>query len=118
MPSGDQILIVRVYHIILRNLKMVSVEAFPFWEGMRHPVHSHYFGFLRDWLPMSSLYVILLVVIAVTLMGVSLFRASLVKTKADYLVAGRSLPAIVLVFTLLSSWIGAGSLFAGIPGIM
>jgi SSS family solute:Na+ symporter len=62
---------------------------------------------------MSSLYVIMLVVIAVTLMGVSLFRASLVKTKADYLVAGRSLPAIVLVFTLLSSWIGAGSLFAG-----
>jgi len=62
---------------------------------------------------MSSLYVILLVVIAVTLMGVSIFRASLVKTKADYLVAGRSLPAIVLVFTLLSSWIGAGSLFAG-----
>ncbi len=36
-----------------------------------------------------------------------------VKTKADYLVAGRSLPAYVLVFTLLSSWIGAGSLFAG-----
>jgi SSS family solute:Na+ symporter/sodium/proline symporter len=62
---------------------------------------------------MSSLYIILLVVIAVILMGVSLFRASLVKTKADYLVAGRSLPAIVLVFTLLSSWIGAGSLFAG-----
>ena len=62
---------------------------------------------------MSSLYVILLAVIAVTLMGVSVFRASLVKTKADYLVAGRSLPAIVLVFTLLSSWIGAGSLFAG-----
>ena len=62
---------------------------------------------------MSSLYVIFLVVIAVTLMGVSLFRASLVKTKADFLVAGRSLPAIVLVFTLLSSWIGAGSLFAG-----
>jgi solute:Na+ symporter, SSS family len=62
---------------------------------------------------MSSLYVILLVVIAATLMGVSLFRASLVKTKADYLVAGRSLPASVLVLTLLTSWIGAGSLFAG-----
>jgi len=28
-------------------------------------------------------------------------------------VAGRSLPAIVLVLTLLTSWIGAGSLFAG-----
>jgi len=62
---------------------------------------------------MSSLYVILLVVIAAALMGVSLFRASLVKTKADYLVAGRSLPASVLVLTLLTSWIGAGSLFAG-----
>ena len=35
------------------------------------------------------------------------------KTKADYLVAGRSLPAFVLVFTLLSSWIGSGSLLAG-----
>ena len=62
---------------------------------------------------MSSLYATFLAVIAVVLMGVSIFRASLVKTKADYLVAGRSLPAIVLVFTLLSSWIGAGSLFAG-----
>ena len=62
---------------------------------------------------MSSLYVICLVVIAGSLMGVSLFRASLVKTKADYLVAGRSLPAAVLVLTLLTSWIGAGSLFAG-----
>jgi solute:Na+ symporter, SSS family len=62
---------------------------------------------------MSSLYVILLVVISVLLMGVSIFRASLVKTKADYLVAGRSLPATVLVLTLLTSWIGAGSLFAG-----
>jgi SSS family solute:Na+ symporter len=62
---------------------------------------------------MSSLYVILLVAIALMLMGVSIFRATLVKTKADYLVAGRSLPAAVLVLTLLTSWIGAGSLFAG-----
>jgi len=62
---------------------------------------------------MSSLYVICLVVISAVLMGVSIFRASLVKTKTDYLVAGRSLPALVLVLTLLTSWIGAGSLFAG-----
>ena len=40
-------------------------------------------------------------------------RVSKVKTKADYLVAGRSLPAFVLIFTLLSSWIGSGSLLAG-----
>jgi len=62
---------------------------------------------------MSQLYVVVLVLIAVTLLAVALYRTSQVKTKADYLVAGRSLPAVVLVLTLLTSWIGAGSLFAG-----
>jgi SSS family solute:Na+ symporter/sodium/proline symporter len=62
---------------------------------------------------MSLLYVAVLAVIVVTLLSVALYRSFLVKTKADYLVAGRSLPAIVLVLTLLTSWIGAGSLFAG-----
>jgi Na+/proline symporter len=62
---------------------------------------------------MSQLYVAVLAVIVVVLLAVALFRTSRVKTKADYLVAGRSLPAIVLVLTLLTSWIGAGSLFAG-----
>ena len=62
---------------------------------------------------MSSLYAVLLLIIAAALLGVAIYRSFLVKTKADYLVAGRSLPAIVLVFTLLSSWIGSGSLFAG-----
>jgi solute:Na+ symporter, SSS family len=62
---------------------------------------------------MSALYVAVLVVIAGTLLGVAIFRALRVKTKADYLVAGRSLSAFVLVLTLLTSWIGAGSLFAG-----
>jgi SSS family solute:Na+ symporter len=59
------------------------------------------------------LYAIVLGVIVVTLLGVSLARLGSVKTKADYLVAGRSLPAFVLVFTLLSSWIGSGSLLGG-----
>jgi SSS family solute:Na+ symporter len=62
---------------------------------------------------MSSLYAIVLGIIVLALLTVSLLRLRKVKTKADYLVAGRSLPAIVLVFTLLSSWIGSGSLFAG-----
>jgi solute:Na+ symporter, SSS family len=60
-----------------------------------------------------NLYAIVLGLIVLTLLGVSLARFSKVKTKADYLVAGRSLPAIVLIFTLLSSWIGSGSLLAG-----
>ena len=62
---------------------------------------------------MSQLYVVVLAVIVVALLSVALYRTSQVKTKADYLVAGRSLPALVLVLTLLTSWIGAGSLFAG-----
>jgi SSS family solute:Na+ symporter/sodium/proline symporter len=61
----------------------------------------------------SALYVVVLVSIAAALLAVAVFRTLRVKTKADYLVAGRSLPAIVLVLTLLTSWIGAGSLFAG-----
>ncbi len=60
-----------------------------------------------------NLYAVVLGVIVVTLLGVSLARLGSVKTKADYLVAGRSLPAFVLVFTLLSSWIGSGSLLGG-----
>jgi solute:Na+ symporter, SSS family len=62
---------------------------------------------------MSPLYAIVLGVIVITLLTVSLARAHTVKTKADFLVAGRSLPAFVLVFTLLSSWIGSGSLLGG-----
>ncbi len=60
-----------------------------------------------------NLYAIILILIVVTLLTVSLTRLGKIKTKADYLVAGRSLPAFVLVFTLLSSWIGSGSLLGG-----
>jgi SSS family solute:Na+ symporter/sodium/proline symporter len=62
---------------------------------------------------MSLLYVVVLAVIVVVLLAVALYRTSQVKTKADYLVAGRSLPLWILVLTLLTSWIGSGSLFAG-----
>src|SRR5438309_3394017 len=60
-----------------------------------------------------NLYAAVLAVIVVTLLAVSLTRLGKVKTRADYLVSGRSLPAFVLVFTLLSSWIGSGSLLGG-----
>jgi len=62
---------------------------------------------------MSSLYAIVLGAIVLSLLTVSLTRIRRVKTKADFLVAGRTLPAFVLIFTLLSSWIGSGSLLAG-----
>ncbi len=62
---------------------------------------------------MGSLYAIVVVAIVLTLLVVSISRLGKVKTKADYLVAGRTLPAFVLIFTLLSSWIGSGSLLGG-----
>jgi solute:Na+ symporter, SSS family len=40
-------------------------------------------------------------------------RRTVETTGEDFLVAGRTLPAHVLVFTLLSTWIGSGSLFGG-----
>ncbi len=60
-----------------------------------------------------NLYAVTLAVIVLTLLTVSLTRLGKVHTRADYLIAGRSLPAFVLVFTLLSSWIGSGSLLGG-----
>jgi len=60
-----------------------------------------------------NLYLAVLVVIVVVLLGVSIARSRTVKDKTDFMVAGRSLPAYVLVATLLCSWIGSGSLFAG-----
>src|SRR5918996_5407209 len=47
------------------------------------------------------------------LICIGLWQARNVKSGEDFLVAGRTLPARVLVFTLLSTWIGSGSLFAG-----
>lgn len=47
------------------------------------------------------------------LAAIGWWRGRAAKTGDDFLVAGRSLPAHVLVFTLLSTWIGSGSLFGG-----
>lgn len=59
------------------------------------------------------IYVVTVSVIVAVLLGTALLRSRKVKNQADFLVAGRKLTWPVLVFTLLSSWIGAGSLFAG-----
>jgi SSS family solute:Na+ symporter len=59
------------------------------------------------------IYVVVLAIVVGTLCGVTIIKTRSVKNQADFLVAGRKLPWPVLVFTLLSSWIGAGSLFAG-----
>jgi solute:Na+ symporter, SSS family len=58
-------------------------------------------------------YVITICAVVAVLCFVTVLRTLTVKGKSDFLVAGRTLRWPVLVFTLLSSWIGAGSLFAG-----
>lgn len=57
------------------------------------------------------LYAILVYLAALVLIG--LFQVRKAQTGDDFLVAGRTLPWHVLVFTLLATWIGSGSLFGG-----
>jgi SSS family solute:Na+ symporter/sodium/proline symporter len=59
------------------------------------------------------IYSVVLGIIVAVLLGTALVRSLTVRSQADFLVAGRKLTWPVLIFTLLSSWIGAGSLFAG-----
>jgi len=59
------------------------------------------------------IYIVTISLLVVLLVGITLFKTTQVKNKTDFLVAGRTLSWPVLVFTLLSSWIGAGSLLAG-----
>jgi len=59
------------------------------------------------------IYIAVVSLVVAVLLLVSVVKALGVRNQADFLVAGRKLPWFVLVFTLLSSWIGAGSLFAG-----
>ncbi len=59
------------------------------------------------------LYAVVLVLIVLALLAVSISRSRKLKSHDDFMVADRRLSAWVLVFTLLCSWIGAGSLFAG-----
>jgi len=59
------------------------------------------------------IYIVVLAIVVGVLLITTVVKALGVRRSADFLVAGRKLPWPVLVFTLLSSWIGAGSLFAG-----
>lgn len=60
-----------------------------------------------------ALYLGAVVLYVAALLGVGFWHSRRAKTSDDFLVAGRRLPARVLVFTLLSTWIGSGSLFGG-----
>ena len=59
------------------------------------------------------IYAVTVSLVVLLLCGITIYKVTQVKSKTDFLVAGRTLSWPVLVFTLLSSWIGAGSLLAG-----
>ncbi|MGH9445831.1 MAG: sodium:solute symporter family protein [Terriglobia bacterium] len=59
------------------------------------------------------IYAVAVIAVVGALLATSVARSLKLKTHDDFMVAGRELSAVVLVFTLLCSWIGAGSLFAG-----
>lgn len=60
-----------------------------------------------------KLFVIVVMLYPIILLGVSLWRSRAVKSHADFMVAGRSVPVPFLVGTLVCTWIGSGSLFGG-----
>ncbi len=59
------------------------------------------------------LYFQVIICYLLVLIVVGAFRSRQVRTQEDFMVAGRKLSAKVLVGTLLATWIGSGSIFAG-----
>jgi SSS family solute:Na+ symporter/sodium/proline symporter len=59
-----------------------------------------------------NLLVATVIIYPIILVGVSLWFARKVKSSDDFMVAGRKVPVILLVGSLVATWIGSGSLFA------
>lgn len=62
---------------------------------------------------LSDPFILSIGVYLLALVGVGVYKARSVGNSEDFMVAGRSLPWYILVGTLLATWIGSGSLFAG-----
>ena len=60
-----------------------------------------------------NLLLVVVILYPLIMVGVSLYRSKAVKSHADFMVAGRSVPVLMLVGTLVCTWIGSGSLFGG-----
>ena len=58
-------------------------------------------------------YIAAVSVYIIILIGVGVYKSRGIKTQEDFMVAGRKTSTIFLVGTLVSTWIGSGSLFGG-----
>src|SRR5271163_1626774 len=61
----------------------------------------------------GMIYGVVLSLVVAVLCGVTIYKTISAHSRSDFFVAGRKLAWPVLIFTLLSSWIGAGSLLGG-----
>jgi len=61
----------------------------------------------------DSIYFGVIVVYILVVFGISYWRGRGVRDQEEFMVAGRSAPAWLLVFSLVCTWIGAGSLIGG-----
>ncbi len=59
------------------------------------------------------LYTSVIAIYVLLLLGVAVIKSRQVKTQDDFMVAGRHVPVLLLVGTLVCTWIGSGSLFGG-----
>ncbi|MEE8521735.1 MAG: sodium:solute symporter family protein [Gemmatimonadota bacterium] len=59
------------------------------------------------------LYISVIAIYVLLLLGVAVIKSRQVKTQDDFMVAGRHVPVLLLVGTLVCTWIGSGSLFGG-----
>jgi SSS family solute:Na+ symporter len=64
---------------------------------------------------MKTVHLVILIVYLVAMLGVGAYfaRGSKVKTGDDFIFAGRRLPRIVLIGTLLATWVGSGTIIGG-----
>ncbi len=59
------------------------------------------------------IYTVVVILYVLLLFGVAIAKSRRVKTQEDFMVAGRHVPVLMLVGTLVCTWIGSGSLFGG-----
>ena len=56
-------------------------------------------------------YLIVTIGYIIILAGIIIYKSRGVKNEEDFVVAGRNVPVYLLVGTLVTTWIGSGSLF-------
>jgi SSS family solute:Na+ symporter/sodium/proline symporter len=59
------------------------------------------------------LYTTVIAIYVLLLFSVAVMKSRKIKTQDDFMVAGRHVPVLMLVGTLVCTWIGSGSLFGG-----